>query len=121
MMTAISQASILIQSGFTNSHLKFVAREHDEWEYGEAELQAQDYLAQYQQFCRAAFARNSRHNHGRNDGNQAGDQPAQPRFQTNVEKSFHHDLASESAGERRILAGSQQRDRKESARAGDTE
>jgi len=38
-------------------------------------------------------------------GDGAGDEPAEPGFEPNVEKSFHDDLASQRAGERGVLAG----------------
>ena len=37
------------------------------------------------------------------------DQPPQPRTQAQVDEAFHHDLAGERAGERRVLARAEQR------------
>ena len=39
----------------------------------------------------------------RHDGDEPGDQPPQPRPQADVEEPFHHDLAGQRAGERRVL------------------
>src|SRR5205814_2868263 len=55
------------------------------------------------------------HQGGRNDGDRAGDEPAQPGLEPNVKKAFHHDLSSQCAGERGVLAGGEQRAGKERA------
>ena len=47
------------------------------------------------------------------------DQPAQPRPHAEVEEAFHHDLAGQRAGQRRVLARGEQREREQ--RAGDAD
>ena len=59
--------------------------------------------------------------HGRNDGDGAGDQPAQPRAKAEVQKALHDDLSGESAGESGVLTGSEQRHGKQDARSADAE
>ena len=51
----------------------------------------------------------------------ARDQPAQPRRDAEVEKTFHHDLAGERPGEGGILPGSEQRDGEQGAGHADAE
>ena len=43
-------------------------------------------------------------------------EPPQPRPQADVEEAFHHDLAGQRAGQRRVLPGAEQRDREQRAR-----
>ena len=50
------------------------------------------------------------------DRDEARDEAAQPRAQADVDEAFHHDLAGERAGERRVLARAEQRHREQRAR-----
>ena len=110
MTPAQVQPRILIQSGFDElAHLGAVAGEAHQRPDGETELQAQRDLAGDEQFRGLALAEETDDAHGGHDGDGAGDQPPQPGAQPDVQKSFHHDLAGERAGERGVLAGSQQR------------
>ena len=96
--------------------LRAVAGELHQRHHGEGELEAQDHLAQDEQRAGAVLAVQRRHDHGRDDGDEAGDQPPQPRRQADVEEAFHHDLARQRAGDRRVLARREQRHGEEHAR-----
>ncbi len=51
----------------------------------------------------------------------AGDQPAQPGVQADVEEALHDDLAGQRAGEGGVLAGGEQGEGEHGAGAGDAE
>ena len=119
-MTAVVQPRIFTTSPIGKfAHLGLFAGEPHQRPDGETELHAQDDLARDEQLRGFAFAENADDEHGRNNGDQARDQPAQPRAHADVEKAFHHDLAGQRAGERGVLSGSEQRDGEE--HAGDTD
>src|SRR6478672_18849 len=54
------------------AHLQLVAREHDEWENGEAQLKTEDDLAQDEKIRRSRFARDNGNDDRRDDRNQPG-------------------------------------------------
>src|SRR5207245_11340554 len=58
------------------------------------------------------FAKNSNDKHRGNDRQRPRYQPAQPRPQPNMEKTFHYDLSGKGAGESRVLTRSEQSDGK---------
>ena len=117
MTTATGQASASIQRGATSvAHLAPVAREHHQRKHRERQLQAQDDLAEDEQRAGAALAVERHRDQRGDDGDQPRDQPAQPRTQADVEEPFHDDLPGQRAGQRRVLAGEQQRDREQRAR-----
>ena len=53
---------------------------------------------------------------GVDDRHHAGDETPQPSRQPDLEKAFHDDLTGQRSGERRVLSGTEQRDRKQHAR-----
>ena len=63
-----------------------------------------------------ALAVEAHHDHRRHDRHQPRDEPPQPRPQPDVDEAFHDDLPGQRAGQRRVLAGTQQRHREEHAR-----
>ena len=103
------------------AHFQFVTREHDQRKDGEAQLQAQNHLAEHEQIRRARLPVDARHDHRWDDRDAARDQTTQPRPQTDVEKSLHHDLAGQRAGQRRVLSGGEECEREKRARAGHAE
>src|SRR5207253_9965193 len=98
------------------AHLRFFVGKTHQWPNGETELHAQDDLAGDQQLGGFAFAKNADYEDGRNNRQGSGDQPAQPRSDPKVQKTFHYNLASEGAGESRILSRSEERHREKNAR-----
>ena len=98
------------------AHAGAVAGEMDERNHGERQLHAQDHLAQDQQLVDAVVACNRDRDGRRNDGHQARDQAAQPWPHAEIEEAFHDDLARHGSGQRRGLAGAQQRHGEDHAR-----
>src|ERR1700674_1710842 len=89
-------------------HSGSAAGELDEGDHREGQLKAENDLAENEQrgdFILAGYADDER---GGDDGNGAGDEAAEPGFQANVEKAFHHNLAGKGAGEGGVLARGQQ-------------
>src|SRR6267142_5471882 len=89
-------------------HLGFLAGEPHKWPDREAKLHAQHNLACYQQHGGLALPVKSDDAHSRNDCNSTGDQSPHPRRNSEVQKTFHHYLSRQCAGERRVLARGQQ-------------
>src|SRR6059058_4535044 len=116
IMPATVQPRIFSQSRLANSPIfVFVGKTH-QWPNGKTELHAQDNLASDQQLGGFAFAKNADYEDRRNNRQGSGDQPAQPRSNPKVQKTFHYNLASERAGERRVLSRSEERHREKNAR-----
>src|SRR5580700_194245 len=90
------------------SHPGAVTGELHQRYYSERELKTENHLAENNEPGNLFFAGNCDHqNRGENrDG--ASDQAAQPRFQANIEKTFHYDLAGQRSGERGVLSGGEQ-------------
>ena len=65
----------------------------------ERKLQAQDDLAENQQVGGATFTVVSGADDSRDNGNEAGDQAAQPGAEANIEEAFHDDLSRQGAGQ----------------------
>ena len=89
------------------AHLAAVARELDQRDDGERQLEAKNDLAENEQRSDFAFARYTDDKHGGKNGERARNKAAEPRLQTNLEEAFHHDLAGERASEGGVLSGSE--------------
>jgi len=103
------------------AHFVAVAGELRQRDYGKGQLKAQNDLAQDEQRGDSAFTVKADDEDGGKNGDRASDQAAQPRLETNLQKTFHDNLAGKSAGERGILAGSQERAREDGAGETDAE
>src|SRR5260370_34168260 len=97
------------------AHFGAVARKLDQRDHREGQLKAENHLAENKQRGDFVLAGKTNDQGGRNDGDGAGDEPAEPGLEANVEKTFHHNLAGQSAGERGVLAGGEQRTGEERA------
>src|SRR4030095_152007 len=89
-------------------HRTTSASEQNQRDPREGKLHAENDLAEQKQFRGPARSEKPCGNDRWNNGDQSRDQPSQPWTQTNVEKTFHHDLAGERAGQGGILARSEQ-------------
>ena len=104
MIMQTGHASAFSQNGDREwSHQLLAARELHEREDRERQLQAEDDLAQHQQRTRALFPFDRDDDDRGHDRDEPRDQPPQPRAKPDVEKSFHHDLPGQCAGERGVL------------------
>src|SRR6266513_2115816 len=75
----------------------------------EGQLKTENHLTENEQRGHFVLAGKTNDQGRRNDGEGAGDEPAKPRLEANVEKAFHDDLASQCASQRGVLAGGKQR------------
>ena len=91
------------------AHLCAAARELDQRDHRKRKLKAQNHLAENQQRSDFAFAIQADDNDRRYDGREARNQPAQPRFEPQIQETFHDNLPGERAGKRGILPRSEQR------------
>ena len=103
------------------AHFAAVAGEGDEREDGEAELHAEDDLAEDEQLCGAVFAIESDDDYRGNNCGETRDQSALPLGQTDVEKAFHDYLTGQGSGQGRVLAGGEKRDGEKDAGGSDAE
>ena len=71
-------------------------------------MKTENHLTENEQRSHLIFAGNANDQYGGNDGKGAGNEPAEPRFEVNVEKAFHDDLAGERARQRGVLPGGKQ-------------
>src|SRR4029077_7797062 len=88
----------------------------DQRDHREGQLETKNHLTEDEQRSDFVFAGKTNDQSGRNDGDRTSDEPAEPGLETNVQEAFHHDLAGQRAGKRRILSGGEQRASKERAR-----
>src|ERR1700693_5730255 len=75
------------------AHLLAIAGELDKRNHRKWQLKAENHLAKDEQRRDFILAGDADHESGRNDGDAARDEPAQPRLEANVEKTLHDDLA----------------------------
>ena len=121
-MAAVVQPRILIQSGLTNSPIfAFSPVKRISGQTAKPSCMLEHDLAGDEQIAWFCLRRNTDDEDGGHDRDAARDQPAQPRRDADIEETFHHDLAGERAGERRVLPGSEQRHGEERARHADAE
>ena len=117
MMSVVVQPKSLIQKPFANSPIFFfspVKRISGQTANPSCMLST-TWLAM-SSWVVFAFPENADHEHRRDDRDAARDQPPQPGRDAKIEKTFHHDLAGQRAGERRILPRGEQRHGEERAR-----
>ncbi len=90
------------------AHFAAVAGELNQRDYGEGQLKAENDLAQYQERSDFALSGDADDHDGGKNGDRTRDEAAQPRLETNLQKSFHDDLPGESSSESGVLAGSEE-------------
>ena len=104
------------QSGFTNSPIFFLlAGEHDQRKDGKANCTLR---TTWLRMMSLAVPRSPQKTMTMMAGMMASPrvmQAAKPGLEADVEEAFHHDLASERSGERRVLAGSKEREGEDGA------
>src|SRR4030095_16411688 len=109
IMPAAVQPRIFTQRRLANSPIfAFSPRKPHQRPNGKTELHAQYDLTGNEQFGGLAFTENTDDEHRGNDGDESRNQPAQPRGDAKIQKTFHHNLASERASQGRVLSGSEQ-------------
>src|SRR5712692_1864167 len=90
------------------AHLGTVASKLDQRNHRERQLKTENHLTENEQRGDFVLAGKTNDQGRRNDGEGAGDEPAKPGLEANVEKAFHDDLAGQCAGERGVLARGEQ-------------
>ena len=93
------------------THQPAARGEVEQREDRERELHREHDLGEDQERDGVLAARRRDQEDRRHDGEKPGDQPPQPGADADVEKALHDDLAGERAGDRRRLAGGEERHR----------